>query len=119
AQSVWQAHLDFHRRLDIVAGRPNVVRMKYRALACDYDGTLAHDGVLTAETAAALDRFRHSGRKLIMVTGRELPDLKRVCRVLNKFEFVAVTELIDRIIATDLAEIRRRSREPQPITTET
>jgi hydroxymethylpyrimidine pyrophosphatase-like HAD family hydrolase len=60
--------------------------MKYRALACDYDGTLAHDGVLNAATAAALDRFRPSGRKLIMVTGRELPDLKRVCSVLDRFE---------------------------------
>jgi HAD superfamily hydrolase (TIGR01484 family) len=62
--------------------------MKYRALACDYDGTLAHHGVLNAETAAALDRFRVSGRKLIMVTGRELPELKEVCHVLDRFEYV-------------------------------
>ena len=62
--------------------------MKYRALACDYDGTLAHDGVLNAATAAALDRFRASRRKLIMVTGRELPDLKRVCSVLDRFEWI-------------------------------
>ncbi|HET9419151.1 MAG TPA: HAD family hydrolase [Chthoniobacterales bacterium] len=62
--------------------------MKYRALACDYDGTLAHDGLLNAATAAALDRFRASGRELIMVTGRELPDLKTVCHVLDRFEYV-------------------------------
>lgn len=62
--------------------------MKYRALACDYDGTLAHDGVLNTATAAALDRFRASGCKLIMVTGRELPDLKRVCSVLDRFEWI-------------------------------
>jgi len=64
--------------------------MKYRALACDYDGTLAHDGVVTPATLAALDRFRRSGRHLFMVTGRELPDLKRVCPALDRFEWVIV-----------------------------
>ena len=34
-------------------------------LTCDYDGTLAHDGVLDDTTAAALDRFRTSGRRLV------------------------------------------------------
>jgi len=62
--------------------------MKYRALASDYDGTLAHDGVITPTTVAALDRFRRSGRHLFMVTGRELPDLKRVCPELDRFEWV-------------------------------
>jgi len=45
--------------------------MKCLVLGCDYDGTLAHDGVLDDATAAALDRFRASGRRLVMVTGRE------------------------------------------------
>ena len=62
--------------------------MKYRALACDYDGTLAHDGVVTASTAAAIERFRASGRHLFMVTGRELPQLKEVCPILDRFEWV-------------------------------
>ena len=62
--------------------------MKVQALACDYDGTLAHDGVLDDATAAALDRFRASGRHLLMVTGRELPDLQKVCHVLDKFEWI-------------------------------
>lgn len=62
--------------------------MKCRALATDYDGTLAHDGVVRPETTAALDRFRTSGRQLFMVTGRELPELKQVCPVLDRFEFV-------------------------------
>jgi hydroxymethylpyrimidine pyrophosphatase-like HAD family hydrolase len=35
--------------------------MKCRALACDYDGTLAHDGVVSPSTAAAVERFRASG----------------------------------------------------------
>lgn len=62
--------------------------MKCLALACDYDGTLAHDGVLDGATAAALDRLRASDRKLLMVTGRELPDLQRVCQVLDKFDWI-------------------------------
>jgi hypothetical protein len=62
--------------------------MKYRALACDYDGTLAHDGVVTPATVAAVDRFRASGRLLFMVTGRELPQLKQVCPILDRFEGV-------------------------------
>lgn len=64
------------------------MKMKCLALACDYDGTLAHDGVLAEATAAALDRLRASGRKLLMVTGRELPDLQSVCQALEKFDWI-------------------------------
>jgi hydroxymethylpyrimidine pyrophosphatase-like HAD family hydrolase len=45
------------------------------ALACDYDGTLAQQGRVDAATRAALERLRKSGRKLILVTGRQLEDL--------------------------------------------
>jgi phosphoglycolate phosphatase (TIGR01487 family) len=62
--------------------------VKYRALACDYDGTLAHDGVVAPSTIAAVNRFRASGRHLFMVTGRELPQLKEVCPILDRFEWV-------------------------------
>ena len=43
-------------------------------LATDYDGTLAHDGAVAETTVEALIDFKRSGRKLILVTGRELPD---------------------------------------------
>lgn len=49
--------------------------MQYLALATDYDGTLARHGRVNDVTLDALRRVRSSGRKLIMVTGRELPDL--------------------------------------------
>jgi HAD superfamily hydrolase (TIGR01484 family) len=62
--------------------------MERLVLACDYDGTLARDGVIDAATTAALDRFRASARRLLMVTGRVLPDLQRVCSVLDKFEWI-------------------------------
>ena len=64
--------------------------MKLRALATDYDGTIAHDGVVDDATVAALRRARDGGMKLIMVTGRELSDL------FNTFEHSA---LFDRIVA--------------------
>ena len=62
--------------------------MRYRALATDYDGTLATHGTVDQDTIASLERFIASGRKLIMVTGRELPDLKRVFPRLDLFSRV-------------------------------
>jgi phosphoglycolate phosphatase (TIGR01487 family) len=50
----------------------------YAALATDYDGTLAHHGVVSTETLAAINRLRNSGKKLILVTGRVLEELKQV-----------------------------------------
>jgi hydroxymethylpyrimidine pyrophosphatase-like HAD family hydrolase len=52
--------------------------MRYLVLASDYDGTLAHDGRVDEGTLESLERLVHSGRKLILVTGRELPDLESV-----------------------------------------
>jgi HAD superfamily hydrolase (TIGR01484 family) len=49
--------------------------MRFHALATDYDGTIAHNGKVDDATLAALERLKKSGRKLIMVSGRELPDL--------------------------------------------
>jgi len=64
--------------------------MRYLALACDYDGTLARHGTVDDATLEALQRLRASGRKLIMVTGRRLEDLMAV------FPHVY---LLDRIVA--------------------
>jgi hydroxymethylpyrimidine pyrophosphatase-like HAD family hydrolase len=52
--------------------------MRYQALASDYDGTLATDGRVDEATLEAVHKLRASGRKLILVTGRELPELKTV-----------------------------------------
>lgn len=64
--------------------------MYFVALATDYDGTLAEDGLVAEETIAALGSFRQSGRKLILVSGRELPDLWRVFRHLDLFDAAVV-----------------------------
>jgi len=52
--------------------------MRYLALASDYDGTLAQDSHVSDEARAALERLKASGRKLILVTGREMPELESV-----------------------------------------
>jgi hypothetical protein len=62
--------------------------MRYLALASDYDGTLATDGRVNQETVAALERLRNSGRKLILVTGRELDDLIQVFEQIHLFDRV-------------------------------
>ncbi|HKQ76108.1 MAG TPA: HAD-IIB family hydrolase [Blastocatellia bacterium] len=62
--------------------------MRYHAVACDYDGTLAHHGRVSDETVSALERLRSSGRRLIMVTGRELDDLQQNFSRLELFERV-------------------------------
>jgi len=49
----------------------------FLALATDYDGTLAHDGAVSPDSVAAIRRLKNSGRRLILVTGRELPELQR------------------------------------------
>ncbi len=64
--------------------------MRYHVLAADYDGTLAKDGHVDASTIDALRRFRDSGRKLLLVTGRRLEPL------LDLFPDIS---LFDRIVA--------------------
>lgn len=52
--------------------------MRYLALVTDYDGTLAEHGAVDEATLNMLHSVRDSGRRLILVSGRELPDLLRV-----------------------------------------
>jgi len=70
--------------------------MTFEALATDYDGTLAHDGVVEAPTIEALNRARAAGLKLLMVTGRELNDL---------FSTFAHAALFDAIVAENGAVV--------------
>jgi HAD superfamily hydrolase (TIGR01484 family) len=62
--------------------------MRYQVLATDYDGTLAADGRVDEPTTRALERVRRSGRRLVLVTGRELEDLVRVFPRLDLFDGV-------------------------------
>ena len=62
--------------------------MVYRALATDYDGTLATNGRVDDATWAAVDRLKASGRAVILVTGREMHELFQVCPGLDRFDRV-------------------------------
>jgi HAD superfamily hydrolase (TIGR01484 family) len=62
--------------------------MRYLVLVCDYDGTIARHGKVGLATARALEQCRESGRKTILVTGRILEDLQRVCDCLPIFDWV-------------------------------
>ncbi|MFZ0806539.1 MAG: HAD family hydrolase [Candidatus Sulfotelmatobacter sp.] len=64
--------------------------MRFLVLATDYDGTLATDGRVDGKTLQALLRLRNGGRKLVMVTGRHLPDLRGVFPDLDLFDRVVV-----------------------------
>lgn len=62
--------------------------MRCRAIACDYDRTLADDGRVVPKTVDVLRRARTSGRKLLLITGRALDDLQRVFPELSLFDLV-------------------------------
>lgn len=62
--------------------------MRYRAIATDYDGTLATDGVVSVETWHAIAAFRAQGGQVLLVTGREFQDLQTVCPHLKRFDAV-------------------------------
>jgi HAD superfamily hydrolase (TIGR01484 family) len=60
--------------------------VRYFALVCDYDGTIASEGRVDDQTHQALERLRASGRKLLLVTGRELDDLMATFPHLHLFD---------------------------------
>lgn len=62
--------------------------MFFHCLATDYDGTLAEHGAVADTTVEALERLRQSGRRIVLVTGRELADLERAFPRLDLFDRV-------------------------------
>jgi hydroxymethylpyrimidine pyrophosphatase-like HAD family hydrolase len=77
------------------------------ALATDYDSTIATNSKVEASTIAALERLKASGRTLVLVTGRELPDLQAVFPQL---------EIFDRVVAENGAVLYRPdTRETLPL----
>ena len=72
--------------------------MRYIALAADYDGTLASGGTVAKDTVNAIERLVASGRKLILVTGRLLPEL---------LEIFPQVSLCERVVAENGAVLYR------------
>lgn len=78
--------------------------MHIMAVAFDYDGTIAKDGIVSENTIAAIKNVIASGRKLILVTGRMLSDLLTV---------FPQAELFSRIIAENGAVLYRPDTKTQ------
>jgi HAD superfamily hydrolase (TIGR01484 family) len=62
--------------------------IRYLALATDYDGTLASHGAVDQATVESLQRLAATGRKLILVTGRQIEDLEHVFPQFSLFDWV-------------------------------
>ena len=62
--------------------------MQYHVFATDFDGTLSHDGVVSSETIEALKRLADSGRKIVLVTGREMYSLKNTFPMIDLFHWI-------------------------------
>jgi hydroxymethylpyrimidine pyrophosphatase-like HAD family hydrolase len=62
--------------------------VRFSVLACDYDGTLATAGAIAPATMDALVQLRRSGRRIVLITGREFDDLLTVCPQLEFFDLV-------------------------------
>ena len=87
--------------------------MEYLAIASDYDGTLAHDGVVDKDTIQAIELLVSSGRKLILVTGRELEELLLIFPRLDLCERV-VAENGAVLYHPAFGEKRRLAEQPPP-----
>jgi HAD superfamily hydrolase (TIGR01484 family) len=88
--------------------------MRYLALATDYDGTLATDGCVGSSTIHSLESLRNTGRRLLLVTGRELPELKQVFPPLDLFDcVVAENGALLYIPATEAETVLAEAPPPQ------
>ena len=64
--------------------------MRHRVLACDFDGTLATEGVCSEATVEALERVAATGIRLILVTGRTREELGDVFDPGDLFEAIVL-----------------------------
>jgi phosphoglycolate phosphatase (TIGR01487 family) len=61
---------------------------RYSLLICDYDGTLATGETADSQIIEALASISDAGTKLVLATGRELPDICRVLPEIGLFQWV-------------------------------
>lgn len=85
--------------------------MRYQILATDYDGTLAKEGAVDDKTVDALERFLATGRRLLMITGRELPELLEIFPHPELFEWI-VAENGGLLYRPSTKEIKRLAEPP-------
>jgi hydroxymethylpyrimidine pyrophosphatase-like HAD family hydrolase len=83
-------------------------------LACDYDGTIADGGRCSPDVVEALARVRESGRKVLLVTGRMLPDLRSVCPDVDRMFDAVVAENGALLYFPETREARPLGGTPEP-----
>ena len=88
--------------------------MIVHVLAVDYDGTIADHGRVSDTTAAALMRVRESGRRVLLVTGRLLPDLREVCPRVDELFDAVVVENGAVLYLPDRREVKLLADAPEP-----
>lgn len=64
--------------------------MRFRLLGCDYDRTIATEGVVVDRVREGLEGVRASGRAVVLVTGRTMEELLDVFQELTLFDRVVV-----------------------------
>lgn len=84
------------------------------AFATDYDGTIADANRVAESTARALERVRETGRKLLLVTGRMLPDLRTVCPNVDRMFDAVVAENGALVYFPERRELRTLGDPPEP-----
>ncbi len=88
--------------------------MIVHVLAVDYDGTIADQGRVASATTGALTRVRESGRTLLLVTGRMLPDLRQVCPDVDGMFDAVVAENGALLYFPARREVRTLGAAPEP-----
>ncbi|MBA3956851.1 MAG: HAD-IIB family hydrolase [Parachlamydiaceae bacterium] len=86
--------------------------MYFMALALDYDGTLSINGKVSEETILALTKLKASGRRLILVTGRQIEELKKIFERLDLFDRVVAEN--GALIYTPQSQAQQLLAEPPP-----
>jgi hydroxymethylpyrimidine pyrophosphatase-like HAD family hydrolase len=85
----------------------------FKALACDFDGTLASEDRIGESARSALRQAQEAGIRLILVTGRTFFELTRVCDCLDRFDAV-VAENGGVLYFPEHAMIRDQGPAPSP-----
>jgi hydroxymethylpyrimidine pyrophosphatase-like HAD family hydrolase len=86
--------------------------MRFTAVALDFDGTIAHDSAVPAHVVDGLERLRATGRKLMLVTGRELEELLAIFPEIAVFERVVAEN--GALLYCPAKKERRELGEPPP-----
>lgn len=64
--------------------------MRFRVLACDYDRTIAVEALIPGSTRRSLRDVARSGRRLLLVTGRTMAELRSVFDDMTLFDRIVI-----------------------------